>query len=589
MAWLDAHGTPVTLPNFEDESTTPSVVLFEPSGEVIVGREAKRAAVVVPDLVADCVKRDMGEAQYHKRINFRFYSPPTISALILKKLKQDAERRIGPVAGAVITVPAYFDERRRRATAAAGEIAGLKVIDILNEPTAAALAYAFRDFVNNGGQPDDAVARAIATTAPHIAVVYDLGGGTFDVTVLRIAGEELTVLATDGDARLGGRDWDERIIDWASRSFKKKFRSDPRTDPHTLQQLVLATEEAKKDLSRLPRTRLMVTHAGQTMPLELTREEFEQMTADLLDRSGDRVTQVIREAGLNWSQVHEVLAVGGSSRMPMVLSMLKQITGKEPNCSLPPGEAVAHGAAIHAAIKAVDWEQQQKISAAAIRRPPKILDPFSAIESPDVAIEDGAIQPIDDWDHDATIDPASADTATREALLASVLSDETIDLELTGSPANHFEPGVRETLSRVKKSDVNAHSLGVVVTRREGGRGKSVLIPRNTALPASATKMYGTMKANQPEVIIRILEGEAPYVDECTLLGVCRITGLPPSLPKGSPVEVTFTLDESGRLQVRAMEPTSGQFVVTTIQCESGMSRDKIDRARTAMEKISVV
>ena len=610
MAWLDAHGTPVTITNHEDETTTPSVVLFEPTGECVVGREAKRAALVVPDLVADYVKRDMGEAQYHKRINFRFYSPPSISALILKKLKQDAERRIGPVAGAVITVPAYFDEKCRRATAAAGEIAGLKVIDILNEPTAAALAYAFRDFVNNGGRPDDVIGRAIATTAPHIAVVYDLGGGTFDVTILRISGDDLTVLATDGDAKLGGREWDECIVNWACRLFKKKYRSDPRKDPHSFQHLVLAAEEAKKDLSRLPRTRLMVTHAGQTLPLELTREEFEKMTAPLLQRTRDRVSLVIREAGLLWSQVQEILAVGGSSRMPMVLNMLQDVTGRAPNCSLPPGEAVAHGAAIHAAIKAVDlWQNQPPAERKTIARPlspppemkpiaidpalvvePPVLDPFASIHSGDQHHgDDGAIHSTEDWDDDSLAQEAEPDEMTRDALLQAVLSDETIDLQISGDPTAHFDPAVRKKLRRIKKTDVNAHSLGVIVTRTLGGRGKSILIPRNSPLPASATKIYGTMKDNQPEVVIRILEGEADYVDECTMLGTCRITDLPEDLPKGSPVEVTFTLDGSGRLHVRAIEMTSGQSVTTTIQCDSGISPEKIDRAREALEHIAVM
>ncbi len=610
MSWLDSHGTPVTIPNAEDETTTPSVVLFEPSGEVIVGREAKRASLVVPDLVADHVKRDMGEPQYHKRINFRFYSPSSISALILKKIKQDAERRIGPVAGAVITVPAYFDEKRRRATAAAGEIAGLRVIDILNEPTAAALAYAFRDFVNNGGRADDAVIRAIATTAPHVAVVYDLGGGTFDVTVLRISGDDLTVLATDGDAELGGRDWDDCIVSWACRTFKKQYHSDPRRDPHSLQQLVLGAEEAKKDLSRLPRTRLMVTHAGQSLAMELTREEFERMSSHLLDRSRQRVADVIGQAGLTWGQVHEVLAVGGSSRMPMVLRMLRDVSGKEPNCSLPPGEAVAHGAAIHAAIKAVDlWDAQQaqsKAPAALIAPPipqprpvePEMLDepmtpadvhdPFSGIQGEDDPLPvDDITNPVDDWEDEEVADPETEDGA-REDLLEAALSDETIDLSLT-DPSQQFDPGVRNTLRRVKKTDVNAHSLGVIVTRTHGGRGKSVLIPRNTPLPASATKIYGTMKDDQPEVIIRIVEGESMYVDECATLGTCRITDLREQLPKGSPVEVTFTLDASGRLHVRAIEMTSGQSVTTTVQCDAGITQEKIERAREAIERISVI
>jgi hypothetical protein len=187
--------------------------------------------------------------------------------------------------------------------------------------------------------------------------------------------------------------------------------------------------------------------------------------------------------------------------------------------------------------------------------------------------------------------PDELDEAARDALLQSILSDETIDLEIGGTedPAAQFDPAVQETLRRVTKTDVNAHSLGVIVTRTLGGRGKSILIPRNTPLPAGYTKIYGTMKPNQPEVVIRIIEGESEYPDDCHQLGVCKITGLPPDLPKGSPVEVTFTLDDSGRLHVRAVEQTSGQFVTTTIECDSGMSRERIDRARGALENVSVV
>jgi len=181
------------------------------------------------------------------------------------------------------------------------------------------------------------------------------------------------------------------------------------------------------------------------------------------------------------------------------------------------------------------------------------------------------------------------DDATRDRLLEAVLSEETIDLEIGDNPAKQFDPSVGEALGRVRKTDVNAHTLGVIVTRSIGGRGRSILIPRNTALPATATKVYGTLRANQPEVVIRIIEGESPDVDECSALGACRITALPAQLPRGSPVEVTFTLDGSGRLHVRAVELTSGQSVTTTIQCDAGITPEKIVRARDAVGRIPVV
>ncbi len=271
---------------------------------------------------------------------------------------------------------------------------------------------------------------------------------------------------------------------------------------------MLAAEEAKKDLSRLNKTRLMLTHAGQTLPLELTRDDFERMTAELLNRSRLRVAQVIADADLNWGQVQEVLAVGGSSRMPMVLRMLRELTGKEPNCSLPPGEAVAHGAAIHAAIKAVDvWRVQTEAAAFAAasgtgdapavaepavsgdeavaesttNAPSAPSDPFAGIEGAAHEHSVGDIVSLDDdWEEEPARPLASvaigaeSNDAMRDELLRAVLADETIDLAMTSDPSRQYDPNVQETLRRMKKTDVNAHSLGVIVTRSEGGRGKSV-------------------------------------------------------------------------------------------------------------------
>lgn len=209
MAHLDPSGLPVTIPNAEGELTTPSVVLFEPGGEVVVGREARRAALSEPGRVAEDVKRHMGDSYFPKLLDGKRLTPVGISSLILGKLRRDAEKRIGRIEGVVITVPAYFDEARRQATAAAGRLAGLKVIDIINEPTAAALAYAYRGL---SAQEQKSV-RGL-DSPPRTALVYDLGGGTFDVTVLRIAGSDLKVLATAGDVQLGGRDWDERLFSY---------------------------------------------------------------------------------------------------------------------------------------------------------------------------------------------------------------------------------------------------------------------------------------------------------------------------------------------------------------------------------------
>ncbi len=275
VAYLNPQGVPTTIPNAEGELTTPSVVLYEADGEVIVGREAKRAALVEPGRVADCVKRSMGEPHYAKLINGKKLSPVEISAKILEKLKTDTEARIGKVEGAVITVPAYFDEGRRQATVDAGKLAGLKVLDIINEPTSAALAFAFEGFGAGQGKSAVDIVAALAQLPPKAAVVYDLGGGTFDVTVIRIHGNDIRVLATAGDVRLGGREWDERLLNYMADAYIKDHGTDPRTDPVGAPTLLTAAEDAKKILSSRRQTLYVINFGGRTFTGEITRETFE--------------------------------------------------------------------------------------------------------------------------------------------------------------------------------------------------------------------------------------------------------------------------------------------------------------------------
>lgn len=349
-----SDGRPVTIPNAEGELTTPSIIYFETKSDIIVGREAKRVSLAEPDRVAMDVKRCMGDEHYPKPLLNEKYSPVVLSGLILKKIIRDTTSQIGPVDGAVITVPAYFDEGRRHATVQAGEAAGIRVLDILNEPTAAALAYIYRDFAASGMTPSQLREQFAKEFRTQYLLVYDLGGGTFDVTIVRIQGAQLDVIATAGDVRLGGRDWDERIFDHLAEAFIAKFKTDPREDPLSAQQLMNHAEEIKKDLSRRKSTRFAVNHAGHTLTGEITREQFEKMTEDLLFRTESRIVRVLADAGLDWEKIDTVLAVGGSTRMPQVQAMLARVTKKLPDLSLSPDEAVAHGAAIHAVMCIAD-------------------------------------------------------------------------------------------------------------------------------------------------------------------------------------------------------------------------------------------
>jgi molecular chaperone DnaK len=338
VAYVDEAGRPTTLVNAEGDLVTPSAVLFEGS-TVIVGKEALKAVATDAEAVAECAKRDLGHRAFHKLLEGRQYPPEAIQAFILRKLKNDAEQQIGPIKEVVITVPAYFDEVRRKATQDAGQMAGLEVLDIINEPTAAAIAFGYSKGILTG--------EAGAAKEQKI-LVYDLGGGTFDVTVMEISGTDFTALATDGDVLLGGRDWDQRIVDFIAEEFIRNHGLDPREDPCTFGRLWRECEDAKRTLSARNKVSVTCDYRGQAVRVEMTRERFEEITRDLLDRTEFTTRQTLQAAGLSWDEIDLVLMVGGSTRMPMVIEMLKRLTGKEPDRSVSADEAVAHGAALRA-------------------------------------------------------------------------------------------------------------------------------------------------------------------------------------------------------------------------------------------------
>ena len=339
VAVLEA-GEPVVIPNSEGSRTTPSVVAFSKAGEVLVGEVAKRQAITNPDRTFRSVKRHMGENWKSDDIDGKQYTPQEISARILMKLKRDAEAYLGDsVTQAVITVPAYFDDAQRTATKEAGQIAGLEVLRIINEPTAAALAYGLEK-----GSEDETI------------LVFDLGGGTFDVSVLEIGDGVFEVKSTHGDTHLGGDDWDQRIIDWMVQQFKAAHGVDLAADRMATQRLKEAAEKAKIELSQTQQTQINLpfitaTAAGPLhMDETLTRSKFQEMTADLIERCRKPFEQAITDAGLSKGQINHVIMVGGSTRMPAVQELVQSMTGKEPNRTVNPDEVVAVGAAVQAGV-----------------------------------------------------------------------------------------------------------------------------------------------------------------------------------------------------------------------------------------------
>ena len=332
-------GDPVVITNAEGARTTPSVVAFAKNGEVLVGEVAKRQAVTNVDRTIRSVKRHMG-TNWTVDIDGKAYTPQEISARVLMKLKRDAEAYLGDtVSDAVITVPAYFNDSQRQATKEAGEIAGLNVLRIINEPTSAALAYGL-----DKGDKEQTI------------LVFDLGGGTFDVSLLEIGDGVVEVKATSGDNNLGGDDWDDKVVEWMVTNFKNAHGVDLSKDKMAMQRLREAAEKAKIELSSSMQTSINLPYitASAEGPLHLeetlTRAQFEQMTSDLLDRTKSPVEAVIKDAGIKVEDIDQVVLVGGSTRMPAVAEVVKKITGKDPNKGVNPDEVVAIGAALQAGV-----------------------------------------------------------------------------------------------------------------------------------------------------------------------------------------------------------------------------------------------
>ncbi len=448
-------GQPVSIVNAEGDLLTPSVILFD-DAEVIVGREAIKALSNDFDRVIECPKRQMGRRVFDKAINGRRYPPEVLQGWVLKKIANDASKITGPVTDAVITVPAYFDETRRKATQDAGFVAGLNVIDIINEPTAAAIAYGFRKgWVDQSGEFETA----------KTFLVYDLGGGTFDVTLMRIDRKGFHTISTDGDIQLGGRDWDLRLVNFVADGFIRNFGADPRLDKDACGQLQRDCQEAKESLSVRQSVTVKCTSNGLTIKKTIRREDFEALTKDLVERTAFTTRQTLKQSGKQWSEIDVVLLVGGSTRMPCIRKMLRDLTGKEPQTDISPDEAGAHGAAIKA-----------------------------------------------------------------------------------GMLRNQFPAGV----PMPEINNVNSHTLGIVAQHVESGAERVVsVIPRNSPLPASSKRTFKTHRLGQESIKVRVVEGESENPEDCSLIGKCSIWGLPENLPIGTPIEVKFGYEESGRLIVR--------------------------------------
>ena len=524
IAYVDESGRPTLIKNALGEDTTPSVVYFETPDNVVVGRDAKNSAKLYPELVVSLIKREMGEDVEYS-FHGELHTPETISALILRELARSAADQTGaPVKDVVITVPAYFGVAEREATRNAGRVAGLNVLNIVPEPVAAALHY-----------------QAVGSGVDRTIMVFDLGGGTFDTTVIKLSGNDINVVCTDGDHRLGGANWDDEIVEFLLNCFLMEHPdSAAGSSEEFRQELSTVAEEMKKSLSSTRSRRYVMSFGGDTCRAELTRDELEDLGAGLLERTMDiteRTVQTAREAGIG--HFDDVLLVGGSTRAPAVAARLRERFGFEPRLH-DPDQAVAKGAALFAQIQSV-----------------KILFP-------------------EDPDH-GQADDVSESEVEKVADQLGMTTDK-----------------VRQLARKIVTTVVpRAFGVKVLASDDKPDPAYSIvhILEANRPLPASPdTQQFFTAFPDQTAIEVEIWE-QAGSVSSTDLvdnnkIGDGIITGLPP-LPKGSPIDVNFSMNDTGLLRVEAVELKTETKLTIELQIQ-GLSEAQVDEARTAVARYAL-
>lgn len=528
LAYVDEHGKPVVLANAEGELITPSVVYFESAKNIVVGQAAKEVAAFHHDQCVSTVKRAMGDPHWERTFFDQTYKPQDISSFILRKLVRDAEQITGDkIKNVVITCPAYFGFNEKGATRQAGELAGLDVRYVIPEPTAAALAY------------------GIEQTEEQVILVYDLGGGTFDVTLIKVESDEITVICTGGDHQLGGKNWDDAIVSYLAQCFEEETGTSADTlldDPETYQELLNAAERLKKSLSSRQSVTEAVRFEGQRVRVELTRETFDQITAQLLERTLSLTEQEIQKAkAKGHERIDKLLLVGGSTYMPQVIETVGRRFPFEV-LQFDPNQAVAKGAAVFGYKCYLD--EQIKIR---------------------IAEETGQAKEEVDLDHvEKAVVEAAQEVVAREHGLAL--------------------PGLKNLVNK-KITNVTSKSFGVVVVNRS--RAKEVvanLILVDESVPRSSSQQFGTLEDGQVQVDLRCmestLESREVEVADCKELGLAVLSFGKP-LPEGSPIEVTFDLAADGLLKLHGRDLTTSNEIDAEFKTKSILSREEVSAAKS--------
>lgn len=533
IAYVDETGRATVVNNAEGTNTTPSVVNFASPNQVVVGQVAKENAVIDPNNTISLVKTLMGKSDFAINYNGEDKSPEEVSAYILRKVTDDAAKQIDvEVKDVVITCPAYFGTAEKTATKNAGIIAGLNVLEIINEPTAAALYY---------GCAKEQEEKTI--------LVFDLGGGTFDVTIMSISSEKIEVVCSDGNHELGGKDWDEAIMRYLAEEFVSKTGYDGEFDEYAQQDMRLKAENAKKQLSSREEVPIMLDAAGLRARISLSREKFEEITSTLLGEALDKTDAAIAVAKGKGYDIDEILLVGGSTRMPQVTKALVDKYGKEPKI-LEPDEAVAKGAAIHAVNVYVNNQRS--------------LEPSDSGET--TVSVGGTTKEInaDDYKEELAVQPEmmSIGGKTQKVVAAT-------------------------TKSYAVKVLVNEGDDKVERCRN--------MIVKNQAMPdgaISVSKVFGTSEADQLSAEIVVYESdfmeELFDVDSDFVLGTATLE-LSGNLPAGSPIEITFTLNTEGILEVRGVDKTTDREVRATMQAKGIMAEEKVDELKEKSKQIIVM
>ena len=543
ISYIDASGKPVVLKNAEGDLTTPSVVFFESRTEVTVGAAAKESSKMYPDQVVSAIKRSIGQPGFALNINGVEMKPEEISSYILKKIVKDAEDSLRmegkledgeTVRDVVITCPAYFGVAERDATKAAGTIAGLNVMSIINEPTAAAITY---------GVTDDSQNKTV--------LVYDLGGGTFDITMINIKPGEIRVICTGGDHNLGGKDWDERILMYLAEQYQSETGTPDNIleDPETLQDLILSSERAKKLLSSKDKAPITVNYGGERVRVELTREKFDELTEDLLTRSIDLTREMFKEAekkGYHMKDVSEILLVGGSTKMPQVQNRIVSEFGIETKM-FDPDESVAKGAAIYA----------------------------NKVNEFNIVLEEIA------KNQGKSVDKLRAELDTGK-----------MDLKVAAKQANIPMLGGALPGQDVRIINVSSRSFGKSAYVRGTDTQKIFnIIPKNSELPAVSTMYFTPRYDNQTHILMHVFEtlssDETVDLDLGKEIGTAKLM-LPSGSTKNDSVEVTFRLDETGLLQMHAKDVKSGNEINAEFQTTEALTKEEINDAIRRSEKSNV-